>query len=173
MIIIIKFAVSLFVWIFVACILHYYENQYICKMRFLNLYKVEGEITGLDSESVYRSTCNISIITYQLYDMKYKTYVRSANKDRIGDKIWIMTNGDVSARVQPCRLKDANLGVLVYSIVMLFFLGWLIVEFWEMIDVTSILIAVGVSVLWLIVYPFIFIMDYHDIKKHFGYLYRY
>lgn len=171
--IIIKIALAFFVWIIVTCFLYYFENQFICKLRFLKLYKVKGEITGLDSVSVYHSVCYISIITYQLYDMKYKTYVRSGNKDKVGDKIWIMSNGDISARVKPCKLKDTSYIALVCTIVIVFLLGQLFIEYCEMIDGGSILIAIGISVLWLIVYPLIFIGDYHDIKKQCGYLYKY
>ena len=169
---IMRIIIIVFCWVLLGVFLYIGGNQYICKLKFLGLYKVEGEITGFDEVPYMRSPCKISIITYQIYDMKYKTFIIRSCKDRMGDKVYIMTNSDISIRTKT-YMKDISLGVLVYCIGMLAFLGWMMFEWSEVIDIIGVLIAMGSTILWLIVYPYMYIFNYHSIKKHFGYLYRY
>lgn len=102
----ISIVIACFTFCIVALVYNAFDDQLICMNKFLHTYKVEGEVTGLDSVKIYHQYCDITIISYSLYDMKYKTFVRSSKKDKIGDKIWIATNGDIAARVKPYWRKD-------------------------------------------------------------------
>ena len=167
-----RILITLFCWVLLEMYLYIRGERYICRLKFLGLYKVEGEITGFDEMAYTRSPCRISIITYQIYDMKYKTYVIRSCKDKIGDKICIMTNSDISIRSKT-YIKDIHLGVVICFIGMLTFIGWMIVECGGVIDIVGVLTAVGSTIAWLFVYPYMYIFCYHYIKRHFGYLYRY
>lgn len=95
-----RWIVSIFVWWDVAILLAVFGRRYIYFIKIFNLFKVEGTITGTDSCQIRGETYNISIIDYQIYDMKYKTYISKSRGDKIGDKVLIATNGDISVRYQ-------------------------------------------------------------------------
>ena len=140
-------------------------------INIFNLFKVEGTITGTDSCQIRGETYNISIIDYQIYDMKYKTYISKSRGDKIGDKVLIATNGDISVRYQ-IAWRDIVEGIVSIVILSAIF-GWIIYKWGSWIDNITIYTALGISTVYFLLWPFIYSYSYKDLKNEFGYLYRY
>lgn len=147
-----------------------WQTVYILYKNF-NLFKVEGTITGTDSCQIRGETYNISIIDYQIYDMKYKTYISKSRGDKIGDKVLIATNGDISVRYQ-IAWRDIVEGIVSIVILSAIF-GWIIYRWGSWIDNITIYTALGISTVYFLLWPFIYSYSYKDLKNEFGYLYRY
>lgn len=166
-----RWIVSIFVWWDVAILLAVFGRRYIYFIKIFNLFKVEGTITGTDSCQIRGETYNISIIDYQIYDMKYKTYISKSRGDKIGDKVLIATNGDISVRYQ-IAWRDIVEGIVSIVILSAIF-GWIIYKWGSWIDNITIYTALGISTVYFLLWPFIYSYTYKDLKKEFGYLYRY
>lgn len=166
-----RWIVSIFVWWDVAILLAVFGRRYIYFIKIFNLFKVEGTITGTDSCQIRGETYNISIIDYQIYDMKYKTYISKSRGDKIGDKVLIATNGDISVRYQ-IAWRDIVEGIVSIVILSAIF-GWIIYRWGSWIDNITIYIALGISTVYFLLWPFIYSYSYKDLKNEFGYLYRY
>lgn len=80
MLLFIRIIVVLFAWCLVQFIINIFEDQFFCNNIFLRTYKVEGDVTGFDTITIFNHTYDISILTYTIFDMHYKTYVRSSNR---------------------------------------------------------------------------------------------
>lgn len=119
-----RWIVSVFVWWDVAILLAVFGKRYIYYIKIFKLFKVEGTITGTDSYQIRGDTCSISIIDYQIYDMKYKTYIKKSRGDKIGHKVLIATNGDISVRYQ-IAWRDIVEGIVSIVILSAIF-GWII-----------------------------------------------
>lgn len=126
-----RWIVSIFVWWDVAILLAVFGKRYIYFIKIFNLFKVEGTITGIDSCQIRGATCSISIIDYQIYDMKYKTYIKKSRGDKIGHKVLIATNGDISVRYQ-IAWRDIVEGIVSIVILSAIF-GWIIYR-WGGVD---------------------------------------
>lgn len=166
-----RWIVSVFVWWDVAILLAVFGRRYIYFIKIFNLFKVEGTITGTDSCQIRGETYNISIIDYQIYDMKYKTYISKSRGDKIGDKVLIATNGDISVRYQ-IAWRDIVEGIVSIVILSAIF-GWIIYRWGSWIDNITIYTALGISTVYFLLWPFIYSYSYKDLKNEFGYLYRY
>lgn len=166
-----RWIVSIFVWWDVAILLAVFGRRYIYFIKIFNLFKVEGTITGTDSCQIRGETYNISIIDYQIYDMKYKTYISKSRGDKIGDKVLIATNGDISVRYQ-IAWRDIVEGIVSIVILSAIF-GWIIYRWGSWIDNITIYTALGISTVYFLLWPFIYSYSYKDLKNEFGYLYRY
>lgn len=166
-----RWIVSIFVWWDVAILLAVFGRRYIYFIKIFNLFKVEGTITGTDSCQIRGETYNISIIDYQIYDMKYKTYISKSRGDKIGDKVLIATNGDISVRYQ-IAWRDIVEGIVSIVILSAIF-GWIIYKWGSWIDNITIYTALGISTVYFLLWPFIYSYSYKDLKNEFGYLYRY
>lgn len=166
-----RWIVSIFVWWDVAILLAVFGRRYIYFIKIFNLFKVEGTITGIDSCQIRGATCSISIIDYQIYDMKYKTYISKSRGDKIGDKVLIATNGDISVRYQ-IAWRDIVEGIVSIVILSAIF-GWIIYKWGSWIDNITIYTALGISTVYFLLWPFIYSYSYKDLKNEFGYLYRY
>ncbi len=166
-----RWIVSIFVWWDVAILLAVFGKRYIYIIKIFKLFKVEGTITGTDSYQIRGDTCSISIIDYQIYDMKYKTYIEKSRGDKIGDKVLIATNGDISVRYQ-IDWRDI-VGGIVSIVILSAIFGWIIYRWGALIDKITIYIALGISAVYFLLWPFIYSYAYKDLKKEFGYLYRY
>lgn len=166
-----RWIVSVFVWWDVAILLAVFGKRYIYYIKIFNLFKVEGTITGIDSCQIRGATCSISIIDYQIYDMKYKTYIKKSRGDKIGHKVLIATNGDISVRYQ-IAWRDIVEGIVSIVILSAIF-GWIIYRWVALIDKITIYTALGISAVYFLLWPFRYNYAYKDLKKEFGYLYRY
>ena len=166
-----RWIVSIFVWWDVAILLAVFGKRYIYYIKIFNLFKVEGTITGIDSCQIRGATCSISIIDYQIYDMKYKTYISKSRGDKIGHKVLIATNGDISVRYQ-IAWRDIVEGIVSIVILSAIF-GWIIYKWGSWIDNITIYTALGISTVYFLLWPFIYSYSYKDLKNEFGYLYRY
>lgn len=166
------FATIFFIWCLTAPFLDLFSDKVVRYSPFFKLFLVEGEVTSFDEVHTGREHYFLTIITYTKYDMTYKTFVYRSLKDKVGDKISIYTDGDISVR-DKIYLGKGFFEKLLYDLIGMLVLGSVLIS--NLQEVKWIYVGIGflTVLLLLLIYPILYNGNCSRIKNKLGYLYRY
>ncbi len=123
-----------------------------------------AEIICFDEIHYFRGVSKVSIVKYKTGDKEKVTLVDKSKKDKIGDQVHIVTDGNLTARNELVNKNDSY-GYIVLIVLGLFFFGRSGMD----VEVIGGFIALGfmslVMLIFIVAYPLFYEMHYQELKE--------
>lgn len=104
-------------------ILSFVQDWIYAKIRLRGYNPILAEVVYFDEVQFIKGSSKVTIVSYKSNGLQRDAVFLKANKDKIGDKIEIITNGKIAVRKKIALKEDQHFGVSIFAlVVMLFFL---------------------------------------------------
>lgn len=158
----------IFVCLITVFNVYIFEDLIIRKNFLWKKYCTEAEILWFDECALFRRKCNIAVVKYTKYDISQKIIVRRGVKDKIGDKLIIVTNGSIAVRSKIYWKKDLEIPKMILWLIVIVILGKIIFDNIYRYDIRHIVLAFAIIIMFLLIYPLFYEADMNDIKRALG-----
>lgn len=143
-------------------ILYFVDDWIYMKRKLRNCKPIIAEIIYFDKVRRER----LAIVSYKINDLQQNAVISKAFKDKIGDKIEIVTDGEIAVR-KKIELKD-NKGVIDATV----FLVIMLVVLWYTGPIDELTVALFFWIIWVLMYiiflPLIYKVGDNYIKEKLG-----
>lgn len=155
--------------IFVICfMLLLLCDYFVIKTRLKNCRPVIGKIVYFDEVQFFRSGYHVSIVEYMSGEITKNAIILKSNKDKIGDEIEIVTDGDLAVRKKIVIKQDNNWGAFLVVFLVLFLGRDNLVTGAEQFIIISQLVIICILMVVMFIYPSLHEIFDREVKKGLG-----
>lgn len=147
-------------------ILSFAEDWVFIKRRLRDYEPIVAEVIYFDEVSVIKGISNVTIVSYKSNGLQKDAVILKAKKDKIGDKIEIVTDGKIAVRKKIALKEDQHFGVSIFALgIILFFLKYSGSDEGGM---TAVYFMFIMEVIFAIFYPVIYEAFDSEVKEKLG-----
>lgn len=107
----------------IMIILSFVQDWIYAKIRLRGYNPILAEVIYFDEVQFVKGSSKVTIVSYKSNGLQRDAVILKAKKDKIGDKIEIVTDGKIAVRKKIALKEDQHFGVGIFAlVVMLFFL---------------------------------------------------
>lgn len=161
--------IVLLLLIYCVCIILSFAGDLIfIKMRLHNCNPVMAEIIYFDEISFIKGSCKVTIVNYLNNGSQQDAVILRAKKDKIGDKIQIVTDGNIAVRKNVAIKEGRSAGINIIFLIGLLIVGKYIIFNEEIICMFALATLLGVMLIIVILYPLFYKAYDSEIKEKLG-----
>lgn len=105
----------------IMTILSFVQDWIYAKIRLRGYNPILAEVIYFDEVQFINGSSKVTIVSYKSNGLQRDAVILKANKDKIGDKIEIITNGKIAVRKKIALKEDQHFGVSIFALVVILF----------------------------------------------------
>lgn len=157
--------ISFIIMLLIGIIISLLGDIIVIKKRLKKYPTVIADIIYFEEVQLFRGGSCIAVVKYMKDNVEKSAIIHKAKKDKIGDKVEIVTDGKLAARNSIVLKQDLSIGGIIGSVIVMVLFGQYIDNLYASLAFNCMVV---IEFFLMITYPYVYEAHYCEMKDRLG-----